>query len=138
MQDEVDAIVGDRPFVTYDDVGKMDYMSQVIKEALRLYPPVPVTFREPSEPQTIGGYMVPARTAVVVSVIQLAKTNVNHVFNRVMASCVMLSIYLENHEMFAFVVLFSLKTGSVVKRLEALLTSLSIDDVLRVQFLICY
>lgn len=62
----MDSVLGERPYVTYDDVGKLEYLGQVIKETLRLFPPVAVTFRQPSKRHHVGGYTVPAGTMVMV------------------------------------------------------------------------
>ena len=50
-----------------EDLPRLRYAQQVFKEALRLYPPVPVYEREVLEPITIGGYPLPTQQALVRS-----------------------------------------------------------------------
>jgi cytochrome P450 len=55
VRDEVDETIGDRP-PTLDDVRKMQYIWQVLQEALRMYPPIWVIPRTPLEVDEIDGY----------------------------------------------------------------------------------
>ncbi|MBI4956347.1 MAG: cytochrome P450 [Myxococcales bacterium] len=52
------AALGGAP-ATAADLPRLPYAAQVFKEALRLYPPVPVYERQALEPVDIGGYRVP-------------------------------------------------------------------------------
>ncbi|KAG7260636.1 hypothetical protein CRUP_007942 [Coryphaenoides rupestris] len=58
-QKEVDAVIGMKKEISNEDLGELIYLSQVLKETLRLYPTVPGTSREVSNDMTIGGYNVP-------------------------------------------------------------------------------
>ncbi|MFB6361705.1 MAG: cytochrome P450 [Halobacteriales archaeon] len=61
LRDEVDTVLdGDAP--TAGAREQLDYTERVIKEALRLYPPAYVQFREVTEPSEIGGYAIPEGT----------------------------------------------------------------------------
>jgi len=62
---ELDEVLGDRP-AEVEDLPRLVYTGKVIKEALRLYPPVWAFVRETTEPFEIGGYRVPARTNFVL------------------------------------------------------------------------
>jgi len=54
LRDEVDAVLdGDRPGVEY--VPRLQFTEQVIREAMRLYPPAFVLFPRATEDATIGG-----------------------------------------------------------------------------------
>jgi cytochrome P450 len=54
LRDEVDAVLdGDRPGVEH--VPRLQFTEQVIREAMRLYPPAFVFFRRATEDATIGG-----------------------------------------------------------------------------------
>lgn len=51
---------------TYADLERLPYTEQVVKEALRLYPPAPVIPRRASEDTTLGPYAVPGGSEVVL------------------------------------------------------------------------
>ncbi len=61
---EVDTVLGDRT-PTAEDVPKLEYISMVIDETLRLYPPLFVIPRTPIKPDVIGGYDIPAGSTFV-------------------------------------------------------------------------
>ncbi|PKY01585.1 n-alkane-inducible cytochrome P450 [Aspergillus campestris IBT 28561] len=46
LRREVSSIMGDSPHATREQIKKMPYLAYVIKESLRLYPPVPLNNRE--------------------------------------------------------------------------------------------
>jgi len=57
VQEEIDEVVGDdRPGMEH--VRELDYLEWVIQESMRLYPPVYVMFREPTEDVTLSGYPI--------------------------------------------------------------------------------
>jgi cytochrome P450 len=51
---------------TFDDVAAMPYTEQVIKEALRLYPPAFIVPRSTHEDTTVGPYRLPKNSDVVI------------------------------------------------------------------------
>ena len=63
---ELDRVLGDRP-PALADLPDLEYTGHVVREAMRLYPPVPATAREPTEAVALGGYDVPAGTTVAPS-----------------------------------------------------------------------
>ena len=66
VQAEVDEVCGGAP-PTAADARNLDYLERVIQEAMRLYPPVYVIFREPKVDVRLGGYRVPRGSAVMLS-----------------------------------------------------------------------
>lgn len=54
---EVDAVLGDGP-ITAEEAGRLPYLEQVIKEALRLYPPIHVGNRRAACDHAIAGHQV--------------------------------------------------------------------------------
>uniref|UniRef100_A0A8C7FMU7 Cholesterol 24-hydroxylase n=1 Tax=Oncorhynchus kisutch TaxID=8019 RepID=A0A8C7FMU7_ONCKI len=57
---EVDDVIGVKQEISFDDLGKMTYLSQVLKETLRLYPTAPGTSRFIPNDITINGIPIPA------------------------------------------------------------------------------
>lgn len=51
---------------TLADIPKLSYTQMAIEEAMRLYPPVPITAREASQDCEIGGYEVPAGSYIIL------------------------------------------------------------------------
>jgi len=66
MLEEVDAVVQSNHFVQYEDLSKLKYCSQVLKETLRLYPPAPATARTNLEEVTVNGFRIPADSWMIV------------------------------------------------------------------------
>jgi cytochrome P450 len=66
LQDEVDAALGER-VPSPADAPALPYALQVFKEAMRLYPPVYMFTRQPTEELSVDGYTIPAGAAVVFS-----------------------------------------------------------------------
>ncbi|KAJ8626016.1 hypothetical protein MRB53_019323 [Persea americana] len=68
-QEEVRRIVGDKEKVHEDDIQQMDYLKLVLKEVLRLHPPVSLLVpRECTEQCKINGYDIPVKTRLMVNV----------------------------------------------------------------------
>ncbi|XP_072284118.1 cholesterol 24-hydroxylase-like [Pyxicephalus adspersus] len=64
-QEEVDEVIGSRRDLEYDDLGKLQYLSQVLKESLRLYSPAPGTSRAIEKETVIGGLRIPAGSSLM-------------------------------------------------------------------------
>ncbi|MGI5341840.1 cytochrome P450 [Streptomyces sp. CA-181903] len=61
---ELDRVLGGRPAPAYGDLRRLPYLTMVLKEAMRLYPPGPYGARETTESLTLGDYVIPAGTTV--------------------------------------------------------------------------
>jgi cytochrome P450 len=64
---ELSFVRGDAESLRYDDLGKLPYMTQVLKESLRHYPPT-FFLRSTDEPIELGGYTIPAGTTLFYAV----------------------------------------------------------------------
>lgn len=70
-RDEIDAVLGKRAQVTYQDLTELKYCSAIFKEALRLYPPATNVSRMSSEKMEINGYQIPQNTFMIVYLLSL-------------------------------------------------------------------
>ncbi|XP_051954567.1 cholesterol 24-hydroxylase-like isoform X1 [Xyrauchen texanus] len=64
---EVDEVLGTKRDILYEDLGKLTYLSQVLKETLRLYPTAPGTSRWLPEDMVINGLKIPGKCIAVFS-----------------------------------------------------------------------
>jgi cytochrome P450 len=65
VHEELDRVCGGAT-PTMAHVRQFDYVERVLQEAMRLYPPVYVIFREPQVDVRLGGYRVPEGAAVML------------------------------------------------------------------------
>ena len=65
LEEELEAVCGDRD-PTIEDVPHLTYTEQVIKETMRVYPPVYVLFREAREDVTIGDHLIPEGSKLAI------------------------------------------------------------------------
>ncbi len=67
---EVDAAVGKAP-ITYTTLSQMPYLTQVVKEVLRFYPPAPGFGRTPTEAFTVNGHTFKPGDTMIISIYTL-------------------------------------------------------------------
>ncbi|CAH8392692.1 unnamed protein product [Eruca vesicaria subsp. sativa] len=68
LREEIDSVVGKSRLIQERDLPNLPYLQAVIKEALRLHPPVPIIPRGFNQGCTVGGYFVPEKTKLLVNV----------------------------------------------------------------------
>ncbi|KAB2609250.1 cytochrome P450 71A26-like [Pyrus ussuriensis x Pyrus communis] len=73
LQNEVREIVRKGEHLTEDDLIGMHYLKAVIKETLRLHPPVPLPLRIAVQDVEIGGYKIKAKTHVMINAWQIGR-----------------------------------------------------------------
>lgn len=66
VQAEVERVLNGRE-PTLDDLPHLEYTGMVVKETMRLFPPVPIVGRNAIEDDCIAGYHIPAGSVVLVS-----------------------------------------------------------------------
>lgn len=65
IQDEIQRVIGKRN-IEVEDIGKLTYTSNVVKETLRLYPPLWAIGRETIEDVQIGKHLIPKGVQVLM------------------------------------------------------------------------
>jgi cytochrome P450/NADPH-cytochrome P450 reductase len=68
---EIDGVTGGDPGydLQYDDLMALTYMTQVIKETMRIYPPMPVTIRRSLKDGTLGRYRIRKDDIILVGTL---------------------------------------------------------------------
>ncbi|XP_038719208.1 cytochrome P450 93A2-like [Tripterygium wilfordii] len=73
LRDEINMIIGPHRLVKESDVQNLPYLQAVIKETLRLHPAVPLLQRACTEDCRVNGFLVKAKTRVLVNVFALMR-----------------------------------------------------------------
>ncbi|KAI3447996.1 hypothetical protein Pfo_004661 [Paulownia fortunei] len=68
VQQELDDVVGFDRKVDESDLEKLTYLKCVIKETLRLHPPIPLLLHETATGAVVDGYRIPAKARVMINV----------------------------------------------------------------------
>nr|AUX14952.1 cytochrome p450 CYP46A2 [Kryptolebias marmoratus] len=67
VRKEVDDVIGMKQDLSYEDIGKLTYLSQVLKETLRMYSTVPGISREIQEDMVIDGVHIPGGVSCMLN-----------------------------------------------------------------------
>jgi cytochrome P450 len=70
LVDEVARVAGDKP-IAAEHIDKLALTQQVVKESMRLFPPVPMMSRQAVKDTTLGGQPIKAGTSLIVSIYAL-------------------------------------------------------------------
>ncbi|XP_072023569.1 cholesterol 24-hydroxylase-like isoform X2 [Amphiura filiformis] len=73
LQIEIDAVIGDKTYISYEDINKLEYTMQVLKETLRLWSPVTGMTRQLFCDIDVDGYKIPAGSNVVFQSFLMAR-----------------------------------------------------------------
>lgn len=74
LQNEVRRIVGNKSQITENDLVDMRYLKAVIKETLRLHPPIPLLVpRKSTQDVKVNGYDIKANTQVIVNAWKIGR-----------------------------------------------------------------
>ncbi|NP_001027519.1 uncharacterized protein LOC613111 [Xenopus tropicalis] len=77
-QKEIDEVIGSRRFIEHEDLSKLHYLSQVLKETLRLYPTAPGTSRGLKEEIVIEGVRIPPNVNVMFNSYIMGRMEQNY------------------------------------------------------------
>uniref|UniRef100_A0A4X2K376 Cytochrome P450 family 46 subfamily A member 1 n=1 Tax=Vombatus ursinus TaxID=29139 RepID=A0A4X2K376_VOMUR len=67
LRAEVNEVIGSKKIIEYQDLGRLQYLSQVLKEILRLYPPAFGTTRWLEKDTVVDGILIPGCTSLLFS-----------------------------------------------------------------------
>nr|ACB56919.1 flavone synthase II [Pilosella officinarum] len=70
---EVDNVIGNSRLVQESDAPNLPYIQAIIKETLRLHPPIPMLIRKSIEKVTVQGYEIPAGTMLFVNIWSIGR-----------------------------------------------------------------
>ncbi|XP_020268730.1 cytochrome P450 71A1-like isoform X2 [Asparagus officinalis] len=74
LQDEVRGKARGKDMIRDEDLSKMSYLKSVIKEVMRLHPPVPLLLpRVLTESSELSGYKIPKNTRIIINAWALAR-----------------------------------------------------------------
>ncbi len=68
VRNEIKEVIGDNEELTHDNLSKLKYLDNCIKESLRLYPPALHFARQPLKDIQIGSYAIPKGTLLFLHI----------------------------------------------------------------------
>ena len=72
---EVDEVVGKKSFISNEDISRFSFISALIKESLRVYPPLFLITRETNADVEVDGLKIPADSMFAVSYFRMSHGN---------------------------------------------------------------
>lgn len=66
LREEINATIGDAQDITYEHYQNMPLMDKVLKESLRLRPPIPIMLRSAAKDLTLGGYSIKKNSPILI------------------------------------------------------------------------
>ncbi|KAK9075978.1 hypothetical protein SSX86_004308 [Deinandra increscens subsp. villosa] len=72
-RNEIDTVVGNKRLVEESDAPNLPYIQAIIKESLRLHPPIPLLIRKSNETVTVKGYDIPAGSMLYVNIWSIGR-----------------------------------------------------------------
>jgi ferulate-5-hydroxylase len=77
LQKELADVVGFDRNVNESDLDKLPFLKCVVKDTLRLHPPIPLLLHETAEDCVVGGYSVPKGSRVMINVWAIGRDHVS-------------------------------------------------------------
>ncbi|CAL1546700.1 unnamed protein product [Lymnaea stagnalis] len=71
--EEIDGVLQGKVQPSYEDLGKLEYTTQVIYESLRMFPPSPDVTRRAQETRTYNGVTIPKGVAIFIPIYKIVK-----------------------------------------------------------------
>ena len=75
LREEINRVVGSGRLVEESDVPNLPYLQAVVKETLRLHPPLPVMVRKAEKDCKISGYDISANTSIMFNLHAIMREN---------------------------------------------------------------
>ncbi|XP_027347791.1 licodione synthase-like [Abrus precatorius] len=66
-QEEIDRVIGNKRLVCEEDIPNLPYIHAIIKEIMRLHPPLPMIMRKGTKDCVVNGNMIPKGTIVCIN-----------------------------------------------------------------------
>jgi cytochrome P450 len=68
VKEELKRVLGNKTQVEESDIGQLPYLQAVVKEVLRLHPPVAMTFYRAEATVSVLGYQIPEGTTIILNI----------------------------------------------------------------------
>lgn len=73
VRKEISSVLKSQTEIRWEDIDKLKYLDNCIRESLRMYPPGPFVGREPVKEEKFGPYTIPANTTLFVNFASLQR-----------------------------------------------------------------